>query len=275
MPGLIFDCDGVLVDSETALQLNAFNEVWREQGIPWRWSRDEYTRLTKISGGKERLESLYDDVAFRTVFRVPEDRAAFKQIVSAWHRRKTEIYVENVRRGCLTARPGVKRLAEEALERGWRLGVASSGAPEAVLAVIKSVIGPQLTEKFVILSGEVVARKKPAPDIYIAMARALQLRPEACIAIEDTVNGMVSACAAGMHCIVTPTSATAHFSFPQAVWVISCLGDPGGQVMKPLSAPVNFERSWLTIDDLGGLVLKSTSHRSQFASTDGRRSNSP
>ena len=56
---LIFDCDGVLGDTEQFGHLPAFNQMWRELGVPWQWSVEEYGRKLKIGGGKERMASLF------------------------------------------------------------------------------------------------------------------------------------------------------------------------------------------------------------------------
>ena len=68
---LIFDCDGVLADTEPFGHLPAFNQMWREMGIPWEWSVDEYGRKLKIGGGKERMASLFGEDAFLARYTPP------------------------------------------------------------------------------------------------------------------------------------------------------------------------------------------------------------
>ena len=57
--GLIFDCDGVLADTELHGHLVAFNRMWKKLGVPWQWSDEQYAEKLKIGGGKERMASLF------------------------------------------------------------------------------------------------------------------------------------------------------------------------------------------------------------------------
>ena len=68
---LIYDCDGVLGDTEQDGHLPAFNRMWRELGVPWQWSVEEYGRKLKIGGGKERMSSLFQEADFLKVFTPP------------------------------------------------------------------------------------------------------------------------------------------------------------------------------------------------------------
>ena len=172
---LIFDCDGVLGDTEQFGHLVAFNQMWKELGVPWQWSVEEYGRKLKIGGGKERMASLFSEPAFLKAWpAAPADEAARQDTVAAWHKRKTEIYKEIIRSGRIPARSGVKRLSEEALANGWTLAVASTSAPEAVNAVLRHAMGDATAGRFsVVLAGDVVKAKKPAPDIYLMAAREL------------------------------------------------------------------------------------------------------
>ena len=95
MPALIFDCDGVLADTERFGHLPAFNQTFAEFGVPVQWSEDEYADLLRIGGGKERMASiLTPDFVERTACRRSEAEQA--DLVATWHRRKTAIYTERV-----------------------------------------------------------------------------------------------------------------------------------------------------------------------------------
>ena len=61
MTGLIFDCDGVLADTERYGHLPAFNATFQEYGLPVHWSEDDYALRLAIGGGKERMAGLFDD----------------------------------------------------------------------------------------------------------------------------------------------------------------------------------------------------------------------
>ena len=227
---LIFDCDGVLADTERDGHLAAFNQMWREQGVAWRWSLAQYAEKLKIGGGKERMASLRQDDDFRAVYATPESDDEWMNIVAGWHKRKSEIYKELVASGALPGRPGVRRLAEAALAQGWTLVVCSTSALSSVQAVLSHVMGAETAAKFAgVFAGDVVKAKKPAPDIYNLAAAELHLNPADCVVVEDSRNGLLAAAAAGMTCVVTYNELTKDEEFGEAAIVLSCLGDPGGE----------------------------------------------
>jgi len=230
---LIFDCDGVLADTEQFGHLPAFNQMWAELGVPWEWSVEEYGRKLKIGGGKERMASLWNDPQFLETVRPPLDPAERDAMVAAWHKRKTAIYKDIIDSGRIPARSGVKRLAEEALGRGWLLAVASTSAREAVVTVLRHVMGEAAAGQFsVVLAGDVVKAKKPAPDIYQMVCRELDVPPEDCVVVEDSRNGLEAAHAAGMQVIVTVNGYTRDEDFSEAAIVLTCLGDPGAETCE-------------------------------------------
>lgn len=253
---LIYDCDGVLGDTEQFGHLVAFNQMWREMGVPWQWSAEEYGRKLKIGGGKERMSSLFSEAQFLEVFTPPAAAEGRKELIAAWHKRKSAIYKEIVNSGRIPPRPGVKRLAEEALGAGWTLAVASTSAQESVEAVLNRAMGGETAARFsLVLAGDVVKAKKPAPDIYLLAAERLGAKPAQCVVIEDSNNGVVSAVAAGMKCVVTVSGYTREEDFSQAAIVLTCLGDPGGEVCEVLEnrSPAR-PGAYFTVTDLEAVL---------------------
>jgi len=234
---LIFDCDGVLGDTEQFGHLPAFNQMWKEMGVPWEWSAEEYGRKLKIGGGKERMDSLFADPAFLKAWPAcPAEEAARRDLIAAWHKRKTAIYKDIILSGRIPPRPGVKRLSEEALAAGWTLAVASTSAEESVRAVLRHAMGDGTYARFsLVLAGDCVKAKKPAPDIYLLAAERLAVSPAECVVVEDSSNGVESAAAAGMKCVVTVSSYTTEEDFSRAAIVLTCLGDPGGETCRILA----------------------------------------
>jgi HAD superfamily hydrolase (TIGR01509 family) len=233
---LIFDCDGVLAETEQYGHLPAFNQMWKEFGVPWQWSVEEYGRKLKIGGGKERMATLFQEPEFLKVFRPPETEEARKEMVAAWHKRKSAIYKEIILSGRIPPRSGVKRLSEEALEHGWLLAVASTSAKESVDAVLLHAMGAETVQRFsLVLAGDVVKAKKPAPDIYILTAKELGIAPQECVVVEDSNNGVVAAVVSGMKCVVTVSGYTREEDFSRADIVLSCLGDPAGETCEVLA----------------------------------------
>lgn len=227
---LIFDCDGVLGDTERDGHLVAFNRMWREQGVNWQWSLEQYAEKVKIGGGKERMFSLGGDDDFRAVYDVPASEEEWWETVAAWHKRKSAIYKELIASGAIPGRPGVRRLAEAALDDGWTLVVCSTSALPSVEAVLHHVMGDETAARFAgVFAGDMVNAKKPAPDIYNLAVDRLNLDPADCVVVEDSRNGLLAAVAAGMTCIVTFNQLTQHEDFGEAAIVLSSLGDPGGE----------------------------------------------
>jgi len=225
---LIFDCDGVLADTERDGHLVAFNQMWREHGVDWQWSLEQYAEKVKIGGGKERMFSLRQDEDFRAVYPVPESEEAWWNIVTGWHKRKSAIYKELISSGAIPGRPGIKRLAEAALANGWLLAVGSTSAIASVEAVLYQVMGVELASQFAgVFAGDMVKAKKPAPDIYNLAIAQLNLDPANCIVVEDSRNGLLAATAAGISCIVTYNDLTKDEDFSEAAIVISDFGEPG------------------------------------------------
>jgi HAD superfamily hydrolase (TIGR01509 family) len=117
----------------------------------------------------------------------------------------------------IALRSGVAALIAEARARGLALAVATTTTPANVDALTRSAMGVPAAAVFdVIAAGDEVAAKKPAPDVYhLALAR-LGLPAEACVAFEDSRNGLLAAKAAGLFTVVAPGRFTAHEAFTEA-----------------------------------------------------------
>jgi len=225
MRALIFDCDGVLSDTEKLGHLPAFNQTFREFGLPIQWSEEEYGRKLRIGGGKERMASSFTP-EFMASAGLSLEPGYRKQLIADLHKRKTAIYKKAVMEGRLPGRPGVRRLAQQAMTAGWALAVASTSAEESVKAVLEHVVGSDLSASFLVLAGDVVSQKKPAPDIYLLALERLGISPDEGIAVEDSRNGLSAADTAGLRCLVTLSSYTTEEDMSEALLVVSHLGEP-------------------------------------------------
>ena len=226
MPALIFDCDGVLADTERDGHRPAFNETFAEVGLPVHWSEEEYGEKLKIGGGKERMASLLTD-EFVRANGLPADAEGQKELLADWHKRKTARYKAMVLAGQLPGRPGIARIVDEAVGAGWTLAVASTSAEESVRAVLEHAVGEGNAARFAVFAGDIVPAKKPDPAIYMLALERLSLEPRDAIVIEDSRNGLLAAVGAGLRCVVTVSSYTAEEDMSEAVLVVSSLGDPG------------------------------------------------
>ena len=256
---LIFDCDGVLSDTERYGHLVAFNQTFGEFGLPVRWSDEDYRAKSRIAGGKERMMSLLTP-EFVAAAGLPSEVRAQEEAVRRWHQRKTEIYTNLVVEGHLPARPGIARTIAAALGAGWTLAVASTSAEPSVLAILDHVAGRAQASRFaLVLAGDVVRRKKPAPDIYELAVARLGADQRTTLVIEDSRNGLLAATGAGLPCVVTVSEYTAGEDFGEAALVVSSLGEVGGEtttvVQDRTSAPPG---DWVTLADLEACMLSGT-----------------
>ena len=226
MPALIFDCDGVLADTERDGHRPAFNQTFADVGLPVRWSEQEYGEKLKIGGGKERMASLLTGDFVRE-HGLPPDAEGQKELLADWHRRKTAIYTEMVRAGRLPARPGIARVVDDAIAAGWKLSVASTSAEPSVRAVLEHAVGAEAAARFAVYAGDIVPAKKPDPAIYLAALEGLGVAAGDAIVIEDSRNGLLAAVNAGLRCVVTVSSYTADEDMSEAVLVVTSLGDAG------------------------------------------------
>ena len=241
MPTLIFDCDGVLADTERYGHLPAFNATFEEFGLPVRWDVDEYARRLKIGGGKERMASLFADPGFVEAAGVPEGAEERAALLLKWHKTKTAHFKRMVADGELPPRPGISRIIPEALADGWTVAVASTSAEESVRAVLANAVGDEVAGRVPLFAGDVVPAKKPDPAIYALALDVLGADPADTLVVEDSRNGLVSATSAGLPCLVTVNGYTREETFDEAVLVVSDLGDPEGPPVEVLASPSGVE----------------------------------
>ena len=253
---LVFDCDGVLADTERHGHLPAFNRVFAEFGLPVRWSEEDYRLALRIGGGKERMASLFTPEFVRAAG-LPADRDAQLAEVARWHRRKTEIYVELVATGRLPARPGIARLAGEARAAGWQLAVCSTSDEASVRAILEMAVGREAAVGFLVLAGDIVVRKKPAPDIYELAIERLALPPEQIAVVEDSRNGLLAAVGAGLTTLITVNGYTRDEGFGEAALVVTSIGDPEGERAHVLADPLGVRPGdWLTLKDIEACLVR-------------------
>jgi beta-phosphoglucomutase-like phosphatase (HAD superfamily) len=221
LEALIFDCDGVLVDTERDGHRVAFNAAFAAAGLATEWDTARYGELLTTGGGKERMRRHFDE----TGWPVPEsDRDA---VIARLHREKTDLFMQIIDSGALPLRPGVARLIGSALDSGLPVAVCSTSNERAVTAVVRvlvgGAIGPDRADRIRIFAGDMVARKKPDPAIYTLAATTLGLTPARCVVVEDSHIGLSAAKAAGMRCVVTLSAYTAGEDFSAADRVVDDL----------------------------------------------------
>jgi len=254
MPALIFDCDGVLADTERDGHLPAFNAAFTEFGLPISWDDATYAQKLKTGGGKERIASVFTpEVAAKAGLTDADEQTA---LIKRLHARKTELFTERVEAGLLPGRPGIHRLIAEALDAGWTVAVASTSAEPSVRAVLRHAVGENSYGQVRVFAGDIVAHKKPAPDIYLKVLADLSLDPAECIVVEDSGIGLDAAASAGLTVLVTVSSYTADDDFSGAAVVLPSLGDPGRPFAgNPLRKPPTFaQQGFVSLSDISHLI---------------------
>lgn len=218
---LVFDVDGTLADTEE-LHRQAFNEAFFACGVAWRWGPALYADLLRVTGGKERIAAYISQQRL-----VAAERGRLLRLIPQIHAAKTRLYQEMVALGHARPRPGVQRLILEARAAGLRVAIASTTSPENVDSLLLSSFGPEAPAWFdVIATGDVVPRKKPAPDIYNLALDRLGVLPERAIAFEDSQVGVRAAKAAGLFTVATPSLWTIGQDFSAADLALTSLADP-------------------------------------------------
>lgn len=217
----IFDVDGTLADTERDGHRVAFNQAFEESGLDWYWDEDTYGELLSVTGGKERMKYYVE-----THNRAERSRDDLDELIKRLHALKTEKYVALLEQNAIPLRPGVKRLLDEARSADIRLAIATTTTPQNVTALLENALGPESISWFeVIGAGDIVPKKKPAPDIYTYVLEQMNLKPEQCVAFEDSHNGIKSSLAAQLDTIVTYNGYTRNDDFTGAKMILDQLGD--------------------------------------------------
>jgi len=220
LKAIIFDCDGVLVDTERDAHRVGFNLAFKVLGIDAEWSVELYAKLLLTAGGKERMRVYFDEYGWPRGVETDEQKDA---LILDLHKTKTQITSELV--SSLPVRPGILRIIDEAMAAEVKLGVCTTSNPKFIDAVL-DLFGPKRKAAFdFVHAGDVVAKKKPAPDIYLLAQETLGVPANQCIVIEDSRNGLLAATGAGFPTLITTSTYTVDEDFDEAVKVVPELGD--------------------------------------------------
>lgn len=210
--GVLFDMDGVLVDSE-AFICRAAIRMFGELGV----KVQETDFLPFVGMGENRY-----------IGGVAEKYGVKLEIEQS--KARTYAIYETIAHNQLKALPGVHEFVQECRERGLKLALATSADKVKLEVNLKEIGLPEKTFQSII-QGLDVQRKKPFPDIYLKAAEALGLSPSECLVVEDAVSGVKAARTAGCRCLALTTSFTAG-DLSEADWICSNLGDVPGEALN-------------------------------------------
>lgn len=201
LKGVIFDMDGVLVNSEP-LHYKAYYMVMEELGYEYPYQ--EYKRFIGSTNEKiiEDIKRKYNiALTYEEFLRKVNKNKKFLLSVNGYER------IE-----------GIPALLGSLSEAGLTLGVASSSPEKTIFSITASFDIQKYFKK--LISGEHVKDPKPAPDVFLKAMKELGLKPEECIIIEDSTNGIKAAKAAGVTCIGYANPDSGNQDLSEAFYVV-------------------------------------------------------
>lgn len=189
---LIFDFDGTILDTETR-EFSHWQDLYREHGREL--NLDEWQRGIGTWDAFDPWAGLPDHV-----------QADRERVHAALHTRILADIAEQ------DLRPGVRGVLEDVGRAGLRLALATSSDRTWVTRWLRQHGLAELFE--VLATRDDVRRVKPDPELYLLAAARLGLRPDQCLAVEDSLNGATAALAAGLRVVVVPNDVTRTQPFP-------------------------------------------------------------
>lgn len=193
MKAVIFDFDGLIVDTET-IWFEAYKEVL-EKGYGINLTLQQFSKVI----GTEDTE----------LFAYIQENLSIPVIPEVIENSVKELVLEKTKEPA--TREGVRDYLKEAKELGLKIGLASSSTREWVEGFLQRL---DILKYFdVIKTRDDVSKVKPDPELYIQAVKALDIKPSEAVAFEDSLNGLKAAREAGVHCVVVPNQVTSHLEF--------------------------------------------------------------
>lgn len=203
MSAVLFGSISTIADT-SELQRKAFNQAFKAHGLDWNWDRENYQVMLDSSGGQRRIEEYA--------------RSRGQEVdAKAIHETKSEIFRANLEQASLTPRPGVLETMKAAKENGFKVGFVTTTSAENVASLLSAVSAQIDAGDFdLVVDSSRVDESKPSPAAYAFALDALDVEAKDCVAIEDNVQGVAAAVAAGLACVATPNDNTGGHDFGSA-----------------------------------------------------------
>ena len=203
MSAILFGSISTIADT-SELQRQAFNQAFEEHGLGWRWDRDEYLTMLEKSGGQKRIADYADSVG---------DTVDAKAI----HETKSKVFQQSLTTSRLAPRTGVVETIQGAKSNGMKVAFVTTTSRENISALTEALSPDVQTTDFdVIVDASNVGQPKPDKAAYSFALQSLGEESGDCIAIEDNLEGVRAAAAAGLKCVAFPNENTANNNFETA-----------------------------------------------------------
>lgn len=221
LKAVLFDQDGVIIDTERHGHRVAFNQAFARLGHgDVDWDGDLYHELLQVGGGKERIRYYFEN-RYNGANR-PADIGAF---AAEMHKVKTDIFLGLL--PALPLRPGVRRFMKQVAAMGLKMAICTTSHERAAKTVAEKILA-DIPFEFVI-AGDMVKKKKPDPEIYLNALARLGMAGRECLVVEDSNIGVAAAKAAGCYVLATYNDYTESEDLSRADFIVSCLGDRDGE----------------------------------------------
>lgn len=205
LKALVFDFDGVIVDTE--VEWYYIYRDWLKKNYLYDLQIKDY--LVCVGANSESLFSFIEQELGANVPIREFEKTAMEEFIKRTNK--------------LPAMDGVEKLLKEAKEKGIKIAIATSATRKKPYTHLKRL---HLIEYFDALStAELSENIKPAPDIFLKAAELLKCKPEECLAIEDSLNGLIAAQRANMPCLIVPNRITENSKFEGYYQKVSSLKD--------------------------------------------------
>lgn len=241
---ILFDQDGVIIDTERDGHRVAFNETFKVFNIEMEWNEDHYGELVKVGGGKERIKHEIEVNGLCPKLSPQE----LTELIQKMHLMKTDFFISLLESGNLPLRPGIHRLMRDIVRNGIKIGVCTTSNERAANYITSNLLKDINFD--LVLAGDIVKKKKPDPEIYNLALQKLHLSPSECIVIEDSNNGLEAAKAAGLGVVITTNSYTENEDLEKADLIITCLGEEDGEKGKLIKGNLPGYEGFLTVSQL-------------------------
>ena len=188
---IIFGSIGTVLETSD-IQRKSFNKAFKKFGLNWYWSKNEYKKLLKMSGGENRLSN------YAKTKNIKINTLKLRNL-------KTKFFNDYLKKNELKPRAGVTNVIKFCKKNNIKLGFASSTSINNINSIFFALENTIKKKDFDFIgNSKLVSKKKPYPDIYKVALKKFNLSSKECLAIEDTEESMKSALSAKIICIAFP-----------------------------------------------------------------------